>query len=441
MKNLFLVCACFPLLFAGCTIIQYTPLQGPVGFFKAPPVTVGEPFIIAQSEYGLQHGFYAFPVVRKMGDGTWIVAYASGDTGVLLPITVDEQGELIRRTRVRSPAISTDDGKTWEYRAPPGMPPDALDDAPMFSRLTSGYRPEPISIEVVKKDGSRIAFSDNVSVVQRRFFRELRESWEGVGLHMVSSDGVNWSPARDTLYSLPAMQKSLDGGSAIRIHGDGVELADGTILLAAYSSHLTPYRHESHRGYASIVLASTDGGNTFTTRSVIASGRNLRARPTTYMEGPGEPGMALLPSGELFAVMRTWSPFSASGIGQSAPMLAARSEDGGLTWKTWTFPYSGVRPRVLVTSDGSLVCTFGRPGNTLVVSSDGGRTWGWTHTLSPPNWPTTGYTDMVEIGPNRLLVVYDLRDFDAEKMRITTPGDGVNVVVGRIVEIGEAAKK
>lgn len=441
MKKSLLVLVSFPLLFAGCAVIQYTPLQGPVGFFKAPPVRVGEPFIIAQSEYGLQHGFYAFPVARKLGDGTLVVGYASGDTGVLLPITVDENGELIKSTTVRSPAISTDGGKTWEYKAPPGMPPDELDDAPMFKRLISKYRPEPISIEVLKKDGSRIAFSDNVNVIQRRFFRELRESWEGVGLHMASSDGYNWSPARDTLYSLPAMQKSVDGGAAIRIHGDGFELSDGTILLAAYSRHLTPYRHESHRGYASIILASSDGGNTFATRSVIASGRNLRARPTAAMEGPSEPGLALLPSGEMFCVMRTWSPFSASGIGQSAPMLAARSEDEGLTWKTWTFPYSGVRPRLLVTSDGSLVCTFGRPGNTLVVSSDGGRTWGWTHTLSPANWPTTGYTDMIELSPNRLLVVYDLRDYDPAKKRITTPGDGVNVVMGRFIEIGDSAKE
>lgn len=424
------------LLFAGCAIIQYTPLGGAVGFVTAPSVKLEEPFIIAKSEYLLGHGFYAFPLVRKMADETLVIGYASGDTGKYDPIRVDENGTPLGFAHSLSPAISVDDGETWNIRAPKGLPTtnDWVADS-IYRKLNRSYQPDPLAVTICRHDGSRLAFSDNVLAIPERSFPDLRSSWEGIGVKMTSVDGNSWSGPTDVLYSIPAMQRSVQRGEALRLHGDGLELSDGTLLLAGYQNTMTPYRFEATSGHASILLASVDGGNTFTTRSVIASGRDVRARVVPDIEGPCEPCMVQLESGELLCLMRTWSTVAGLRRGQTGPMLLARSNDGGQTWKRSTFPYTGVRPRLLVLSDGSLVCTFGRPGNTLVTSGDGGRTWGRAYTISPPDLPTTGYTDIREISPGRLLLVYDLWDYDVENKRVARPGDGVNVVMARFVNI------
>lgn len=424
------------LLFVGCAIIPYTPLRGAVGFVTAPSVKMEEPFIIAKSEYLLGHGFYAFPLVRKMADETLVIGYASGDTGRYDPIRVDENGNPLDFAHSLSPAISADGGETWNIRAPKGLPTtnDWAADS-IYRRLDRAYRLDPLAVVIRRHDGSRLAFSDNVLAIPERSFPEIRASWQGVGVKMTSADGNSWSKSSDVLYSIPALQRSVQRGEALRLHGDGLELTNGTLLLAGYQNTMTPYRFESTGGHASILLASVDGGNTFTTRSVIASGRDVRARVVPDIEGVAEPCMVQLESGELLCLMRTWSTVAGLRRGQTGPMLLARSSDGGQTWKRSTFPYTGVRPRLLLLSDGSLICSFGRPGNTLVTSGDGGRTWGRAYTISPPDWPTTGYTDIREISPGRLLLVYDLWDYDIENKRAARPGDGVNVVMARFVNI------
>ncbi|MCO6400574.1 MAG: exo-alpha-sialidase [Verrucomicrobia bacterium] len=423
----------------GCAVIERTPLQGPVGFFTAPSVKLEEPFIIAQSDYTLGHGFYSFPFVRRMPNGLLLVAYTTeGDVAGSSRVSVDELGEQLGHIdNVGSPAISEDNGQTWRVRSPDGLLQHSNTSAQTFFYHNRRSIPEPLVGAIVRADGSQVAFEERILAIMAKYGSGLRDQWQGVSAKMSSSVPEPWSSPSDVLFEIPALQRSLVSGEAVRLFGNGVELPDKTLLLAGYSWGMTPYRHESPLGYATVLFASIDGGNTFTTRSVIASGKDYRHS----REGLSEPALVRLPDGELLCLMRTGAGGGGDRIRTADPMLIARSRDEGTTWSKSVFPRSGVSPRLLVMSDGTLVCTYGRPGNALIASSDGGRTWGWTHYLSPADWPTTGYTDLVEIGPGRLLVVYDLWDYDPVKKRAALPGDGANVVMGRFVTIGTPSER
>ena len=56
-------------------------------------------------------------------------------------------------------------------------------------------------------------------------------------------------------------------------------------------------------------------------------------------------------------------------------------------------------------SNGLLVCTFGRPGVTIMFSPNEGKNW---VAITPIfKGKGTGYTDVIEVGGGKLLVVYD----------------------------------
>ncbi|PYV10424.1 MAG: hypothetical protein DMG07_21165, partial [Acidobacteria bacterium] len=120
-------------------------------------------------------------------------------------------------------------------------------------------------------------------------------------------------------------------------------------------------------------------------------------------EGFTEPRMIRLRDGRLFVVMRR---------GSDNLMYRCWSSDHG---RTWTQPASigfrGVKPALWLMKNGVLALSTGRPAPvSAYFSLDGGQTW------SPPTVlfrePGTRYTDLLEIEPDRLLVVYDHVPFD-----------------------------
>ena len=75
----------------------------------------------------------------------------------------------------------------------------------------------------------------------------------------------------------------------------------------------------------------------------------------------------------------------------------------------------GVRPRLRQLSNGVIACSYGRVtsppslGDQIIFSTDGGQTW--TDPTVLYHGPSTGYTCMLEIRPNELLLVYDTQCF------------------------------
>jgi len=145
--------------------------------------------------------------------------------------------------------------------------------------------------------------------------------------------------------------------------------------------------------YSSWCLGSEDGGKTWYYRGCVPP------LPEMGDEGWAEPGLTLLPNGELLTILR-------NGEG-NAPLYFSRSYDGGCTWSDPVRSrLNGQFPGLLTMSNGLIVATYGRPDNRIAVCLDGlGEGWPYEITVSTaPGWQGVS---AVEIGPDEILVVFE----------------------------------
>jgi hypothetical protein len=182
---------------------------------------------------------------------------------------------------------------------------------------------------------------------------------------------------------------------------------DGSLLATSYG-----YLHGQTR-YCSMLARSTDGGATWRIVSTIA--KVPAGRKT---EGMSEPTMAKAADGDLVVVMRQRAPINRSvcnGAWQGAGLVITRSSDDGATW-TPARPLAGVGldvqnvssadPNLTRMSEGQLILSYGRPGNRILVSTDGnGKTWG-NMTLTD-SAVSSGYTSIVPLTETTALQVGD----------------------------------
>src|SRR5690606_39906878 len=119
--------------------------------------------------------------------------------------------------------------------------------------------------------------------------------------------------------------------NGLRVHRRVIELADGTLLVPAYTVF-----QETSPTSTSIVLQSTDQGKSWTLRSEIpAPGTGTPERP-----GTNEVGWTWTADGRLMAVLREVELPQGPGEGALAHLWAAFSTDDGRTW-TDAEPLSG----------------------------------------------------------------------------------------------------
>ena len=148
-----------------------------------------------------------------------------------------------------------------------------------------------------------------------------------------------------------------------------------------------------------IVVFSSDKGKTWGNPVTVAYD------PSVGQESFCEADVERMPGGDLLCVMRTGGNF-----GKWYPLYCARSSDEGRTWsKPEPFTDRGVWPNLCVTASKVVACTYGREGNWLVFSTDGGKTWkGAFCFYKGVNWgASSSYNTVLEVSPDMLLVVYD----------------------------------
>ena len=137
------------------------------------------------------------------------------------------------------------------------------------------------------------------------------------------------------------------------------------------------------------------------------------------LDGLCEPSCTRLAGGDLLLVMR---------MGSFHPLHTTCSTDQGRTWapqadqrpgchfEGWParpIAVSGILPTVLTLPDGTLALCTGRPDVTLSFSFDNGYHWPWTYRFIEDNKPeeqSTYNNTMVQVAPNRLLLMYDHGD-------------------------------
>lgn len=196
-------------------------------------------------------------------------------------------------------------------------------------------------------------------------------------------------------------------------------IKDGSKLLATVY-----WGKKGERGETLSLASSTDGGHTWRYYSTIATPGAIASESNGVLvgEGPNEPAMVRLADGELMAVFRV-------GEGRERHLHRSYSKDDGRTWtKPDVLPAYSVEPKMLRLDNGTIVLSTGRPGIHLWLTTDPrGATASWQdvdivahHNEWAPNdsyrislkdnkdhWQTTSYTGLVEVAPNRLLLLYD----------------------------------
>lgn len=344
-----------------------------------------KPFLIVQTDAAAGWGVLTHPYLCRLSPRRIALTY-----NMVGDVTTGS-GEA----RADWPAYSDDGGITWRFGDP---------------FLWLGGVP---SANIQARKGERFAFDYGyffgqvqVSNVCRLLQLRVTNRPGDVDYHtstaIFSADGETWNGPEPVAYRIP--RDALMGLAAISPLGYAG--ASGEYACVAYG-----ISDPVHRKASVLLLTSADGGHTFDLASVVAGPGDA---PWGW-EGADEPAVARLPDGELLCLMRTGSPTGSRGgkawKAFAADLLEARSRDGGRTWsrrRLWGKP--GVMPKLIQMSNGVLVCAFGRPGNNLMFSLDGGRSWVREMQVTHPDLRTSGYVDALEVAPGRLLVVYDAWD-------------------------------
>lgn len=393
----------------GCAMLPKEYLQ--------VSVKKGTPFVIVNTEDSQGWGRVNHPFVRAVSDERlaltfWVV----GDGG--------RQGTA----PVAWPLYSDDHGRSWQggdpfnWTEPP--PTEIQTHVEAGGRVVGFFNKGLFFGPIVLPDGERI--------MHERSF-DKKAGFEGWAVrynpetqhHELGSITFHMTSDVDSVATSTTTPAS--SWSRITVENPAVTIGAGTIYVAAYGKQNVGDR------LSSLLFVSEDRGKNYYFVSMIATPVDA----PWGKDGPCEPALISVEGNELICVMRTGvgGQYDPAGVGNiSQPMLLARSRDGGETWTHHKMSQIGVMPKLLRLSNGVLALLTGRPGNTLYFSTDEGRSWGREVSISPPNVGTTGYADMTEVEPGKLLIVYDMINTPLQRFWLWEP-KRVNGIVGVYVDV------
>lgn len=205
---------------------------------------------------------------------------------------------------------------------------------------------------------------------------------------------------------------------------------DGLLYLLVYNFKLKDGKPQE-RDWV-YLLRSQDEGRSFHEWGVIPFAPDLKDDPEAFSpdrRGFLEPEMCFLDEKNVVCVIRTTHHIQ-------GPMYICFSQDGGRSWTApRVFHNHGVYPHLQYLRCGALVISFGRPGVDIMVSWDGGKTWGTPIHIVPAlreSWTadSCGYTQMAEVDGSTLVLAYSDFNYD--------PGDGYprKALMSRVIRIG-----
>jgi hypothetical protein len=359
-------------------------------------VTVGTPRIIMRGAN--------YPYMVRFADGSIVVSAHTSPEGL---------GEI----------RSTDGGETWK---------------PWKSGARLGV------------DGSIGRLADGTVLVMEQKTKPAADAEPGtyVGERWVLSDNGNTlrGPEPITVRTPPIATGYDDGGAdesnRVRgpfFHGDLLVLPNGDLLSTMDTNFPEDTKYPKTGAmykWRTIVVRSGDQGRNWEYLSTAAAMDSIADRSLVprWQDGFDEAALGLMPDGRLLCVMRTGTyanPAAARATyrdlsttvaaengeyrtrGQPTdPIYLAVSGDGGRTWGTpEPLPTArGACPRLLLLSHGVLALSYGRvarptQGDHVVFSLDGGRTWVDDREIFAGL--SSGYTEMIETAPGKILYVFD----------------------------------
>ena len=306
--------------------------------------------------YGIPDEQLHFPFLYEAANGNWYMTYREG------PHLESRFGPGNRVQCIQS----RDRGRTW-------LPWMGMLVEPLLRQL----------FVTRLKDGSLISYRCRMA----KLYQSSNHTLEGMAIILRSQDeGAIWTRHDVPVSNLPF---SL-GSQLISLWGHVVEMPDGRLLWPTYSRE---------GNTISGVVQSIDGGHSFEWLANVCADNTVGERR--------EPGLVLLPSGELLALIRC-------GTQPSRPMVEVRSSDGGLTWSPpHRLSLPGVCPQVLLLKNGILVCSYGTRRYVHIMASWDGAGHQWSEPLVLYEGQTSGYSNLQALADDRFRIVYQEGTFDA----------------------------
>ena len=196
---------------------------------------------------------------------------------------------------------------------------------------------------------------------------------------------------------------------------------NGDLLTSVY------YTAEDGGRQQLVLVRSKDQGRTWDECGVIAKvASNEKSWSWMGTDGPDETAIVRLSDQRLYTIFRT---------GGNAFMGQSWSADDG---KTWTQPiptsFKGVAPHLRRLTNGSLACTTGRPGPVTIYFNEEGRGENWSHATEVFKGKSTCYSDVIEVKPGELLVVYDSVPYYSNLIPLSDKA-AKNTIYGTFIEI------
>lgn len=405
-------------LAAGCASIPGASLVSGISIKKH------RPFII-NSDSKMGWGHYAFGLLQEYESDLIALHFCTeGDNSTGPFVTVDEEGNYLPGHRLgRGPAISDDRGVSWRIARPvlPNLPQPVL--SPVYRTKVNIAHPAFFHSKFDYPDGRSLVFHPVIAPASHE-----DPVYTAVGSAISRTADGRWLPAEDIWFELRGPEGE-PPDVTINLAPRGAVLPDGSLVTVGYTRWRGKYNRRSI-GYITIAFRSTDGGKHFRQAAIVATEKDA----PWGNDGPCEPAIAVMPDGELLCVMRTGDTRTQGAYDRGLPMLAARSRDGGSTWKLEKLPFPGVMPKLLVMRDRTVVLATGRPGNTLFFSRDAGRSWSREFAVTRANIKTSGYIDILEVAPGRLLATYDQFDSPIADFWLWEP-QYVNGMLGVFIDV------
>ncbi len=329
---------------------------------------------------GERFGYFGWPTVARMDDGTLLVASSGLRSEHVCPF-----GKTVLN-------VSRDNGRTWS--GPRAIQDSMIDDRDAGIVNLGGRR---LLVTWFRFD-ARLYLNDRWPTgTERKAWEAAFATWTDKDVNallgswvMLSDDGgETWGDPLRAPVSTP--------------HGP-VRLADGSLLYLGKS-----YATWADMNKGQIIAArSADGGRAWETLGAVP------VYPGTDPANYHEPHLVELPSGRLLGMIRIENHSGKSLDKVGIPpfsMMQTESDDGGKTW-TLARPlgFLGSPPHLLRHSSGVLILAYGfrqKPfGQRVAISRDEGATWDhdWVLRDDGPD-RDLGYPSTVELGDGSLFSV------------------------------------
>lgn len=327
---------------------------------------------------GERLGYFGWPTVARMDDGTLVVASSGLRSEHVCPF-----GKTVLN-------ISKDNGNTW---SPPRVIQNSLiDDRDAGVCAWSGGN---LLVSWFRSDIRRFRDAAWIPAEERNTWDQVFATWNdelvknllGSWIMLSSDSGATWSAPIRVPVTAP--------------HGP-IRLRNGKLLYLG-----KPYGIWDDLHLAIITAArSNDGG-----RIWEVLGR-VPIYPDTDPANYHEPHVLELPSGRLLGMIRIedHSGKTLKGVPHFS-MMQTESDDGGLTWTTARpLGFHGSPPHLMRHSSGTVLLTYGYRqapfGQRVAFSRNDGNTWDhdWSIRDDGPD-SDLGYPSTVELADGALFTV------------------------------------